>query len=248
MCLLVELVFFFCFSGFLETGDGFLWSKLVVVRNVDEDDDSMLLRESRWVSVFGLYLLVNLLASYIYIITFLFYFFTYQKKTFFVFFPFSFWKEAGNNEKVKWMGERNQRIEWRRVAHLHSGRLNDSKYLHLGIESCITGAWMVAWWDEKGGGSGAIKVPPRKYRFQIKDDVFSDITAYHTRWRHATSHWTELWQLLVKSAAYVIGAKIIFVQIRLLFNNQTDSRTQDETPLVFLRTLPPLYHNTNYFS
>lgn len=34
------VIFFFCFGDFLETGDGLLWSKLVVVRNVD-DDDSM---------------------------------------------------------------------------------------------------------------------------------------------------------------------------------------------------------------
>lgn len=51
-------VFFFCLVGFLETGDGFLWSKLVVVRNVDDDDDSMfgfVERESRCLCLFDFF-------------------------------------------------------------------------------------------------------------------------------------------------------------------------------------------------
>lgn len=36
MALFAEAVFFFCFDGFLETGDGFPWSKLAAARKVDE--------------------------------------------------------------------------------------------------------------------------------------------------------------------------------------------------------------------
>lgn len=81
MGLFVEVVvFLFCFGGFLETGDGFLLSKLVVVRDVGDDDDSMFVSSDEFVSFF-LFYSINL-SSFKYIQNF---------PT-----PFWKWKESGN--------------------------------------------------------------------------------------------------------------------------------------------------------
>ena len=87
--------------------------------------------------------------------------------------------------------------------------------------------------DQEAAHGAIVEAPPREYHFHKKNDVFYDITVYHSRWRHATSHYSGKFLIIFlgEKAPHPWFEKLFFILYRFVCPSIVKQIREEETPL-----------------